>query len=270
MKYFLPFLYSICSRMGHPFYKASALITFLIPLLVVILFYEPLPLVVLPRFLLALIALYSIYELGYLFNDICTTAFEEDPTFRLSPQERAQIHRFIHLHVALRNTVLLFSVLALQRLQVENLQVFVLLLFFLQLIFALHNSFRGRITLGTFFLLHVLKYISIPVLFIPLSQLGFPLLFLIFLFPFIRALEFATWERFGFIRFRGVDVDRLRVVYHSLLLLFSGLLFLRNPEYLVALVLAFYLLLFRIISYGASRRKAIQSLRPREYSAGNS
>lgn len=183
----------------------------------------------------------SVYEVGYLYNDVITTKKEDKPTLRASSFQEKY-----------------YSILVLSRLVISFLlfvlfdldPIFLLVLFSILLTYYLHNSFRSRFNIATYFSLVSLRYIG------PLFVLPFDwkyVVFIVLVFPIPRTIENACSHKF---RLRGLqsivgDFDLFRVYYYSFLAFtITTVYLLFDANSLLALVyMSFYFLCVRVFSF---------------------
>ncbi len=261
LKYYIPFVYGISTRSNHYLYMLSFMITFVFLILMAILFYNNDFFYILPRYLVGLTALYSVYELGYMFNDTYTVQLETKPTYRLRASELSGVKKNARKLIIIRICVVIIPCLLLLKvLGIKNLIWFAGSLFLLALVFSLHNRIRSKLNLVTIFLVSVLRYTSIPILFIPLDHYPLYLFVLVSMFPVIRTVEYA-YIKFDFKWLANYALDLMRVMYYALLFLISMLLVALNEDFMVALALSGYMLFFRLAGYVASHNKRVQAIR---------
>ncbi len=204
-------------------------------------------------FVLALGAWQGIYEVGYLENDLVTTARERAPTLRLDARERtALLGRYPQL-VATKTLVTIALIAALWAVEATvgsnlNLVAFVAWLVVLRLIYVAHNATRGRLAIVTFAFLQVAKYGAVPLLLLDVEALVPFLLIACTPVPMAVA-EYAALPRFGFERFSRImqPHPRARVAYFATLSVALGVAtwVWPDPTLRFALAVALGLLAFR-------------------------
>lgn len=165
----------------------------------------------------------SVYEIGYLENDLITTQRERNPTLRLDAPTRARLLRVYDALVAGKVFVALILVVALVLFArwrgIElNVTTFVGSLVVLRLVYVVHNVSRNQVAIGTFALLQTAKFITMPQLFwdpatplavIAVATISVPLM----------TLEYASLPRFELTWLQRVmePFPTARVVYYALL-----------------------------------------------------
>jgi hypothetical protein len=233
-----------------------------LPILLVLVFYNKDLTYVLPRFLLAFIAMYCVYEIGYIFNDTYTIKFEDNPTYRLEEQERMIVERWANILISVRVLIVIICSAILKFMGVENLLVFIVMLGLLDVSYALHNFFRSVSNVYTIFFLLVFKYCSIPVLFMPLDDYTLYFAMLVFAVPVIRTIEFAAKPSYGIKIFKRYNNDTFRVYYYGIFVVLSAILWIVvDIRFLHMFVLFTYLLAFRVVCYLAIKSEKIKAVR---------
>lgn len=208
-------------------------------------------------FVLALAALQGIYEVGYLENDLVTTASERNPTLRLAADEREAVRARYGTIVALKTLVSVALVAALWVVELRtgfeaNLLAFSLWLVALRLVYLAHNATRGRIAIVTFAGLQVAKFGAVPLLLLDPSELVPYLLIACIPVPMAVA-EYAALPRYGYARFVRIahPYPRARVVYYatlSMALAIAASLW-GHASLRVATIVALGLLAFRALAW---------------------
>ena len=260
-RFYIPFSYLIHSRLKKTFDLLSWQIIFILPQFAITYFYlyirSDLFVVI---FFVTQIIFHTLYEIGYLENDILTTKKEKKPTIRISKISRNYIKNNYSKIINFRYLVVFcflgilywldsFSAYRL------NILTFIALLFLNRLVFFIHNNIRNRLNILTFFILSVTKFIFPIVLFIRPETMLYPILMVIIIFPLLRTIEIITLKRHNFKKFAKIinDVDRFRIFYYSL----NSLLFITfwyfslisTKNFSVTIFVLAYFLLFRISTY---------------------
>lgn len=199
----------------------------------------------------------SVYEVGYLENDLITTKKEKNPTIRLE----APLHQLTsyHYHAIVAGKLIVASLLlvflyfiSLVTYSDINLIFFIILVFLARLDFYLHNKVRSRLNIVTFFVLSALKYLTVPFLFYSGENPVDFIVVIVFLFPFLRTLEHSCKSKYKFEGLSNLlgDFDRLRVKYYLFFLFsFSILsLFLDSDEIIIGIVFFGYFLFLRVLA----------------------
>ena len=149
-------------------------------------------------YLVTIVAFYTLYEIGYIYNDAETIKKEVSPSLRLTDAELQYYERNKWTVYVFR--LFFFSVLFFMELSILGTSV--LLAFCLILaelvVFLIYNNVRGRKSLPVFFFLELGKYV--PFAFLHQIQNKISLwaaLFCIYAFP--NTVERLAFKRYGFV-----------------------------------------------------------------------
>ncbi len=259
--FYIPFFYLIHSRLKSKFELISWQIIFFIPVLIITYFYlETRSNIFIHLFLLSQLIFYSIYEIGYIENDILTTKKEKYPTIRLNSINTRYIKKNYYKIVFSKYLIFTFSFLLLMWIDlwveyILNIELFLIQIILTRFIFYIHNNVRNRLTIITFFLLSILKYTFPIILFIDISKIHFALILAIISFPILRTIEIFLLKRFNF-KFIGKiikDIDKFRILYYLIIFFSFNIIylfkFINFEEFYLALTIILYFLIFRIISF---------------------
>jgi hypothetical protein len=168
--------------------------------------------------LIGLIGFQTIYEIGYLENDVFTVKRETAPTLRLSQSDMSFVQRHFVGIAALRiGTFLLclYAIFALKPYASPSINVFIVVCCVTAIAFACHNRTRSRWNIVTYAVLAAGRYLSVPLL-----AWGFAApatLFTAFLMmPLPRTLEHASKPKYELSLLRRITVpfSRFRPVYY--------------------------------------------------------
>ncbi len=240
----LPFCYSFRTRINTLESKISFIVTFLIPSYILSYWFgsqvESFNLI----FALLFLALFIMYEIGYIWNDFHTVLFELKPTMRLSNDQYLSMARSYPIHIALRFLLICFLLYFLQYLTEVNVLLFLILILLLNFSYSLHNFFRGKQNIVTIFLLMFFKYLSVPFVFVSNVNEFYQLLCFIFLVPLVRTFLFTTHSRFDFNFLHKKDVTKFRALYYLSSSLILSVLFYFNSEFKYLFIISSLLLLF--------------------------
>jgi len=259
-KFYLPFYYLFYSRLKTRIDQISWFIIFIIPPFFISIYFSNLNFVLFSiLFFIVELIFNTLYEVGYLENDIYTIKDEKEPTMRLDKDS----FNFVSLHykaiVISKYIITFFGIFFLYIISKKynlhlNIFGFVLLLIINRLFFYWHNSVRNRWNLFTFSVLAITKYIFPMIVFIDKNLFLVSILSL-GLFPIIRIIEHSTHKRYGFKNYAMFigSHDRFRVIYYLLYLLFIGGLYLfENVEKHILypfVLLGLYFFTYRLASW---------------------
>ncbi len=264
---FLPFVYLIHTRLKTKFELISWQIIFFVPQLVITYYYLDIRSnIFIHLFLISQVIFYSIYETGYIQNDIVTTKKEKNPTIRLNKKNFNFVSKN---YIKLRNfryLIALFFLIILYWLDTFtayrlNLLNFFLVLLFTKIIFYIHNSIRNRFTIITYLILAILKYSFPIILFINFDKLSYPFIITIMIFPILRVIEVVTLNRYKFKSFKNLigNIDKFRIFYYFIL--FIGIISLKlffglnNINFYLSISIILYFLFFRISCFYLIKNK---------------
>lgn len=242
--YLIPFSYGWATRAKTALDKLSFFIIWILP----VWFVCGMPLSL--RFAVGVIAEYSLYEVGYIFNDFFTVKREKKPNHRLPEEKRRQIEKFLIQMIAIRITVVALALLYLKS------QTFTAALAFVGVCFALHNTVRCRWNILTYLLLCLGKYLALPALFVP-EPLGSACLALFLPFVLPRTIEHAAKKRYYVPFLKRFRPHSFRAVYGFLVALYAAVFAPHSLLFFVALwYFAYRVAVFAVIlNIGDPRKK---------------
>lgn len=246
------------TRLGLPVEKASWILIYIVPVYALGAYFSATDLSVYSAlFFLSLMAFYSIYELGYLENDIKTVQSEKQPTIRLGLAEQSYYLKNYNWVVALKVciAVLFFGIaVSVARSEASNIYVaqFLVMSVYIRCVFFFHNRVRNRGNILTFSMLSAVKYTAPLSLLMPLEGLLVAGVMLFFAFPLVRTMEHSTKSKYGLNRWASLvgNHDVFRVKYYGLMAIGVLAIFLltKNPLVQIEFFLIVYFLLFRMSS----------------------
>jgi len=206
----------------------------------------------LPILSAGLLAWLSMYEIGYIENDMAAARCGDQIGQRLTASVLAGIGSRYRLIIFAKWLVTAALVLITRiaanavgaRIAVWR---FVLVLIGAHAIFTLHNLLRSRLKILTFFGLYVAKYLALTLLF-PIRPNWSLATVAAVIVPLPRLMEYSAKEKFGFKRWGAIvgGLDCFRVKYYAAaLVVFSGLAAAGVFAPRIFVVLLCYMLLFR-------------------------
>ncbi len=241
--FFVPFCYFFKTRLIKKSNKISWFFIYLLPILLVIFSEKNVNLSSVLSVFMYILSVYTVYEMGYIWNDTETIKNEKKPTRRLTVTELdfyEENKKLIYLSRLL--LVLIFSLYFFG----SNIYYFLLFnIFSILFLYVLYNSIRGVLNLPLHFLLVCFRFVTPVVAFTSIS-----FIWVVLLFPVINLLERASENRFGLYFFNDFllsDKKRGRYVYY-LILFFILLLFNAPFSILITVVFLFF---YRFASYEA-------------------
>jgi len=255
-KYYIPFYYLVLSRLKSKIDRVSWIIIFIIPPFLLGLFFSEMDFLKYTlTFTLATLVFYSLYEIGYLENDIQTTKKEINPTLRISKYEYDYLDKNYSKIIKIKyiTVFILVTLLTLIVEDIKRVELFIAVLIISRLFFYLHNFFRSRVNILTFFILAVTKYTMILFLVVPSDKLALSIVMAIIIFPLLRTIEHASRNKYHFTTYAKLigNHDLLRLKYYLIILTITLTLYyffhIESLSIMIALLLYFFL--FRLFSY---------------------
>lgn len=232
LKVLIPMYYTFYSRFKTTFDKISWMIIYFIPVLVLIFTNYTLQFYwLISTFLIAVMSVYSVYEIGYIENDVITIKKEKNPTIRIRETEIRYIDNNYKKIISLKLLIIIALLSCLMILNTHfglnlNIYPFILSLVLMRVLFYLHNFIRNNFNILTFFLLSVLKYFTVVLLYFSSEKSVHLLFFILLMFNIPRTLEHSTKIKYNVVFLQNAigNHDVFRVKYYftvlvSLLLL---------------------------------------------------
>lgn len=241
--------YFISTRLKYKGNKIAFLLFYLFPIALITYSYSYSYIYDLYKVVLVIGLTYSIYELGYIYNDTITIRKEAEPTLRLSKIELSFFNSNIKKILAIR-AITFFTLMMLYIALGVNVTELVLLVV-LFVTFYIYNNVRSKLNLPLHFILVSLRYL-IPLIHI-FEQVGcFELLFILMLYPILNTLERASEKRFSYIPadFFLVEYKKNgRIYYYAISLILSSVYsYFFNVDAFVFVVIFSAMLLARIMA----------------------
>jgi phosphoserine phosphatase len=195
--YYLPLAYFLATRLKTPVKLLSWIAILPVPLLMVGLLVSPLdPVTTGSIILLGITASYTVYELGYLQNDVVTVTREDNPTLRLSETERDFVRQHWLTILATRVLALAAFLTDIELLEPPGMSYYYFSLLLLVIVFPVYNSIRSWINVPLHFLLVCGRFMG-PVLLVAPAVNPIFLGYLILIFPLLNVLERGAEPRYG-------------------------------------------------------------------------
>ncbi|AWS49984.1 hypothetical protein AM461_03775 [Providencia rettgeri] len=190
IEFFIPFLYSFKTRFKRNIKLISWCLIYIVPLTFIAYIYSGSHGIIITCINITLV--YTVYEIGYIFNDVYTIKKESQPTLRLSLLERQYCESnlfFILLIRIIISTILILFLYYLDFNYIYSLIVASLIL----LTYIIYNSIRNIGNLFLHFILVNLRYTAVV---IPFLNHSLEILIVVLLFPLINLIERASEKRF--------------------------------------------------------------------------
>lgn len=212
MRFIVPYSYGFTTRARGILDKISFFVIFFIPEAIICYNRTKLHFF---QFVLAFTALYCMYEIGYLQNDICTASREKRPTIRLPKVLYCDVKMHIKPLITIRIICGILCIYVLKLTEIREVLKFTILLGIVSLFFFIHNLIRSKLNILTYFMLCSIKYLALPILF---KEVNFAIIILIvLLFPFPRSIEHASKCKYDIGILTNLNHDLFRVSYYAIL-----------------------------------------------------
>lgn len=222
LSYYIPLIYTFKTRYKNVISIISFFIFTCLPSVYFVVLYNSLSFLLLLGYIVSFLSMYAIYECGYLFNDVLTVHYENNPTLRIDEKYLKIFPKHLENLLTLRFTLAAIGCVWLYY-NFANIHIYALCIFLLLIVYSFHNYARGYINIFTMCLLVSLKNI-IPVLpFVELNRLLGIYIIVFFTIVFLRTWEYASKKFFNIEILKIVNVDILRVKYY-LFLVFTSLM----------------------------------------------
>ncbi|WP_297521425.1 hypothetical protein [uncultured Clostridium sp.] len=262
-KYIIPFFYTLYTRTKGMGKKVAYLFTFIFPVLLyaVTVAYNNKSnfLLTIVTIIISLIGTMSIYEIGYIRNDVFTIKKEKNPTLRLRREELEYVEKKIIPILIIKYGIAILSIVLTFVLGMNFIN-YIIGLILIEVFYFIHNSVRGKLSIGSFFVLSTLRYIT-PLMVLHTNVVSTIIVFILII-SIPRTLEKAAEKKFNiknlsFIRNSNLNI--LRAIYYIILL---AVILIQNFTIgisLVYIVSAIYYLVYRgLIAIGYLGKKSFK------------
>lgn len=222
--YVIPFLYTIKTRLKGKEKMVAYLFTFIIPVFLYAITYSYIEKksygITILATIIGIIGVMSVYEIGYIRNDIYAIKKEKNPTLRLSKDDMTFVKGNIKIILIVKYLIALIALICIFALKLDWIY-YLIGLILIEIFYLGHNFFRGKLSIITFFVLSTLRYV------VPLVFIGGRLYTLIAVFIFAisipRTIEKAAEKKFN-IKFMqtildSIDFNYIRVMYYLALVI---------------------------------------------------
>ncbi|MGL5576879.1 MAG: hypothetical protein ACRDCW_15175 [Sarcina sp.] len=261
-KYVIPFLYTLYTRTKGMGKKVAYLFTFIFPValyaLTVAYQNKSSFFMTIVAIIISLLGTMSIYEIGYIRNDVFTIKKEKNPTLRLKREELDYVESKIIPILVIKYGIAIISVILAFVLGL-NFVNYVIGLILIEVFYFIHNSVRGKWSIASFFVLSTLRYIT-PVMILHTNVLTIIGVFILVI-SIPRTLEKAAEKKFNinalsFIR-EGINLNVLRGIYYLAIMIYVLAQDFITGIALAYIVLAIYYLVYRgLIALGYLGKKS--------------
>lgn len=219
IKYIIPFYYTFYTRIKGKSKRIAYLFTFILPIILfafTTLKQSNVELISgFIAFVIALLGTMSVYEIGYIRNDVFTTKKEINPTLRLSKDECTFVEKNIKSILIFKYLIAIISVIIVFLFGLQGL-IYLAGLILIEIFYYLHNNIRSRWSILTFFVLSTLRY-CVPLLIFKENVLVVVSVFILVI-SIPRTLEKAGEKKykikFMITIFDTLSKDLFRVIYY--------------------------------------------------------
>lgn len=248
--YVIPFFYTFYTRIKGNGKRIAYLFTFIIPVFLYAFVTinnskESITSIAI-AIVVSLIGTMSIYEIGYIRNDVFTIKKEKNPTLRLKKEELTYVEMNIKVILLIKYIITLISLVIIFFMGYNALQYLVGLIL-IEVVYFIHNTIRGKLSIVSFFILSTLRYI-VPLVILN-TKLEITILVFILVISVPRTIEKAAEKKFNikvlnFVN-ESIDINFLRFIYYiALVINVLAQLFTNRISYLF-LILSVYYLIYR-------------------------
>ena len=213
-------------------------------------------------YLALLFAFYTLYEIGYIYNDTETTKKEAAPTLRLSNTDIDYYEdNKIKIYGTRGGLFVLFAILGYFISTNSNTLIVYTLCLFELLVFQIYNHIRGRMSIPIFSLLEIFKYV--PFAFISYEQLDLGMwMGILALYAIPNTIERLSFPRYNYQFFMNLLPSKksylyFRVLYCGFCVIIFGLLDIKEIWKNYFMYIFLFLLLFRVFALSLEIKKHI-------------
>lgn len=267
LRWCLPFYYLFHSRLGARQDKISWVLVHPLPVIYLSITASELPwAVALVAAICGLVAFQSLYEIGYIHNDVFTVKTETQPTLRLHAREAQEIERLAVPIVVIRLVMFVsLALLATGWLGISRLTAFAFVAAVVMVAFLIHNLNRSRINVASYAFLAAGRYAAVPLLLKGLDPAVLSAALL--MMPVPRTIEHACKPKYGFTHLQKciVPFTSFRFNYYlAATIAWVSVAQLAGWQLWPGLVLA-YLLMYRLLVWVSIRRGVVKPTRHQAY-----
>lgn len=256
LKFFIPFLYAFQTRMGGSLVGLLKWIAeYLLPVFVLYVYVSSYRIYSVLVFILGVLLVYNLYEIGYIWNDTITIRKEKSPTLRLSERELEYFYQNPLFVLLFRIVLSVFVSILVYSNPFYSVGIWALIFSWsILIVYYFYNRFRNRFNFVLHFVLLTLRYSCPWFFFSGENDIWMLLLITCIIYPFPIMLEIISKRKFG-VRFRFTDRylpdyskrHQFRVVYYLCLTCTSVLGWWIFGFDLLFVLLSLYLLFYNCI-----------------------
>lgn len=213
-------------------------------------------------YVVAMLCMFSVYECGYIFNDVVTVQYEDKPTFRLRSYDELKIlEKHIQNLITIRIVYLLLGILWFKNFSdyfSGDILVIVILSTFLLVAYSIHNYVRSHWNALSFFCVINFKYVLPLSFFMTVKDLilVYPVVF----FANIVDQSFLTFVSKSYINLGGLvfDRDKFRAIYFFSMTLIMFVFYVMDVVCYLYVYMFVCITLYRLIGYYLTRKNFLK------------
>lgn len=241
----IPYYYTLKTRCKDKISKITYILSNIIPIIlynITILKEEKLIYIFLNS-IFVLCSYISIYEIGYIYNDVITIEKEENPTLRLKSKDLNIIKENLE-NIFLSKVFISIFLMIIIKLIAQKINIFLYFILCIStlLVYYVHNNVRNtKINYLTFFLLSTLRFFTPISLFLFKESIFIYLFDIVVINSLIRNFEIIGYKKY-YVKNLNIYLRRhgFRVIYYIFLIIFN----LVNNKGIV-----YYMLFYRTLIY---------------------
>lgn len=259
LRYYIPLRWTFSTRYRNIINIISFFLIDAFPSLYIVLVVGESSLETVCYWFVSFVVVFCFYECGYIFNEVVSVRYEENPTIRIPHPFFSDILKHLENLVTLRIVIGTIGSWFLLIRYPYNWELYILEVLLLLSVYTIHNFFRGRINAITMPLEVTLKYMIPITVFVSENKLSIALFTIFVSVVFVRLIEYVSKKRY----ISGLNViknvDKYRVKYYIASVIFMLALSYAKDIPLVLCGLPALFLLYRIFCYYAMRHVAAVS-----------
>lgn len=220
-KYYIPLIYTYKTRYNSILRFLSFLFFTCLPSFYIVIINNEINTQLIISYIVTFIVMYSLYECGYLFNDIVTINFEKNPTLRIEQKYIKISSKHLENMLTVRLAIVVLGCFWLYQFTI-NIKEFCITLLLLFITYSLHNFYRDRTNIVTMFLLVFFKNFLLVIPFITINKFLEAGIVIIITIAALRTYEFAAKDRFN-LSISIKNIDLFRIKYYIMATMFIGI-----------------------------------------------
>lgn len=242
LKYILPLYYTIHSRSKGIHFVSYFLMVFMPPFLLKLFLTASFSLIDVFLYLLSFLGMLSVYECGYLINDVVCIKKDPQPTNRISEEEREKIERRLPFIILCKLFVCIFFSILLSNFNSSNIFFYGICNILIFVGYVVHNHYRNWISFVTVFILTTLNYFTPLAFFTDYNDCSFYLFFIILYFSIPKTYFYIVRK----VTKHSIKNEPLKFgIYYIVAAFITLILFLMNNVSFYTISIPLYLSLYR-------------------------